>query len=363
MKKILIYAYMAGNLGDDLMVETLCLRYPDVQFRLWADETYKMRFSHLKNVKVISPEEKCVVRWNRFAEKICPGKADVFQLLVKKSDALVHIGGSIYVQHDNYQVTFALDKMLRGMSRRMYTVGANFGPYTEESYYRQYKELLSRYDGICFRDYASYQLFGDMSNVRYAPDVVFQHEMPVVEKRKKQALFSVIRLEDRKGRFPLSQYTKAYRKFMTDLAKYYIKKGYHVKFVSFCRKQGDEMEIERILEELSEDRNYADSYYYDKNIQECLRIFAESEIVIGTRFHSIILGWIAGCKVLPIIYDKKTVHLLEDMGCDRYLTMKDLESVDMEEAENKAEELPARMRKELKIEAEKQFSFLDTFLK
>ena len=64
MKKVLIYAYMAGNLGDDLMVLVLCQRYPNVNFRLWADKSYKKRFQHIRNLKVYSPDDKKVLFWN-----------------------------------------------------------------------------------------------------------------------------------------------------------------------------------------------------------------------------------------------------------------------------------------------------------
>ena len=39
-----------------------------------------------------------------------------------------------------------------------------------------------------------------------------------------------------------------------------------------------------------------------------------SEYVIGTRFHSVILGLSAGCKVLPIVYSDKTKYVLEDIA-------------------------------------------------
>ena len=33
MKKVFIYAYLAQNLGDDLMVRILCERYPHIKFQ------------------------------------------------------------------------------------------------------------------------------------------------------------------------------------------------------------------------------------------------------------------------------------------------------------------------------------------
>lgn len=365
MKKVLIYAYMEENLGDDLMVSLVCRRYPDVRFVLWAKESYKERFRHLKNLTVYSPDEKKVIWWNKIAAKLRPGKADVFQLLVRKSDALVHVGGSIYIQHDNYQMTYQLDMALRNMSRRMYTCGANFGPYTEKEYYQNYYELLKRYDGVCFRDQYSYELFKNLPNVHYAPDLVFNLPDHKTEKivQKKQVLLSVIQLKNRAGRFPLVQYTESYNHFMAELAEQYIERGYQVKMVAFCGIQGDVEAAEDIRSLMREElRDQTGIYCYRMDMEECLRLFDESEIVIGTRFHSIILGWVKKKKVLPIVYDTKTLHLLEDNDYETYVTMDQIKDADAGALIEKIQMLPKEKLQELVKEAEGQFRDLDELL-
>ncbi len=366
MKKVMIYAYMEENLGDDLMVSLVCARYPDVKFFLWAKESYKERFRGIKNLTVYSPDEKKVVRWNKIAEKLRPGKADVFQLLVKKTDALVHVGGSVYIQHDNYLMTYHLDMALRSMSKRMYTCGANFGPYTDEEYYRNYYELLKRYDGVCFRDQYSYQLFADLPHVHYAADLVFNlrdngKEAPG---QKKQVLMSVIQLKNRDGKFSLSQYTETYNQFMAGLAEQYMERGYQVKMVSFCSSQGDAEAAEAIIQLIKEPfREQVSVYSYSMDIEECLRLFDESEIIVGTRFHSIILGWLKKKQVLPIVYDTKTMHLLEDNDYGTYVTMEQMKDADLDELIGNVQMLPEQRLQKLVQEAEGQFEELDKLLK
>ena len=365
MKKVLIYAYMAGNLGDDLMVLVLCQRYPNVNFRLWADKSYKKRFQHIRNLKVYSPDDKKVLFWNRFCNKMKRIDKDIFGMLVRNSDATVHVGGSVYIQHENYEATYNLDNMLRSASKRMYVCGANFGPYEDEEYYRRYYDLLKRYDGVCFRDQYSYQLFKELPNVRYAPDIVFNYKTPESNKcsEKRQVLFSVIRLDDRKGKFAISQYAENYRRFMVKLAETYIQKGYKVKFVSFCKMQGDEQAILQITEAISPDKKEeVDVYFYRDNLAECLELFDESEVVVGTRFHSIILGWLKGKKVLPIVYDKKTLHVLEDNKCRNYVELGQLDHIDTDSLPDKAERLPEEQREYLIRAAEGQFEKLNELL-
>lgn len=182
MKRVFIHAYAAGNLGDDLLVRILCERYPRTKFLIWADPSYKIRFADLKNLRVFSPNDKLVRYVNRISRKLKKCDNGMWKLLLKSSYATVHIGGSVFVQHqDDFSSAYELDRQLRRLSRRLFVVGANFGPYTDEIYYYKYKELFQSYDGICFRDCYSKRLFDAFSNIRYAPDVAFNYRGGVTQ--------------------------------------------------------------------------------------------------------------------------------------------------------------------------------------
>ena len=43
-KRVLIYAYLEENLGDDLMVWLLCKRYPHIRFEVLTHGVYKEIF-------------------------------------------------------------------------------------------------------------------------------------------------------------------------------------------------------------------------------------------------------------------------------------------------------------------------------
>lgn len=103
MKEIFIYAWLAGNLGDDLFVQSLCERYPVIQFCVLADKQYKERFSDIKNLKVYSSEERKARIVNKIAGFVAKeeGINGFFRYLVKNSAAVVHIGGSVFTQHED----------------------------------------------------------------------------------------------------------------------------------------------------------------------------------------------------------------------------------------------------------------------
>lgn len=370
MKKnyVFIYAYIAGNLGDDLMVRCLCERYPETNFVLCADGKYKGGFCDIKNLTFYEQEGERARRWNQFWKKV-KGTEDGFRkMLIKMSKAVVHIGGSVFVQHfDDYSALFQADLQLRRLSRQMYVVGANFGPYTDENYYKQYHELLSCYDGAVFRDRYSKKLFEDLENVAYAPDVVFNYHLSFDKSndRKKQVLISVISMEGRNNKFAISDYAQDYYTFIENLSRAYIYKGYEVAYISFCQMQQDEEAIKKIRARLAEnEKKHTKVYCYrGDNLKECMEAFEESEIVVGTRFHSIIIGELKEKKMIPIIYDQKTRHVLEDQGYTEYVLLDQLKTVDVEQIMKNAKAISKELKEKLVKDAKLQFVYLDNLLK
>lgn len=249
------------------------------------------------------------------------------------------------------------------IKQKIYVVGANFGPYTDEKYYRLYRKLLSSYEGVCFRDRYSKNLFKDFPNVRYAPDVVFNYRQTGKVRLKKQALFSVIDLEGRGGKYSISQYAEEYYNLMAELAEQCIERGYTVKFVSFCRMQEDEKAVRIIIDRMGDKYEEAVSaFFYDKDERKCVNQFYESELIIGTRFHSIILGWLAEKKVLPVVYDLKTLHTLEDLGVEDYILLEDLKKVRASEAVERLISRSVIDVNGVKSKAGRQFADLDGLL-
>lgn len=363
MKNVFIHAYAAANLGDDLLVRCLCQRYPKVSFQICADLSYKERFRDISNLTVYSPEDKVVRFWDWIVRKIKHTDQGFWKYLLKSSAITVHIGGSVFVQHqEDFSHSFRLDQELSVRSRRICVVGANFGPYKNPEYYRGYRDLFGKYEGICFRDRFSYNLFQDLPNVSHASDVAFGYEFKNVKKEKRQLLISVIQLKNREGCFSISQYEECYLEFLVKVIHKYLKAGYEIKLISFCKIQGDEDTIEELINRAGvKDEKAVSVCYYDYNMEECLECFQESEVILGTRFHSVVLGWLVGKKVIPIVYDAKTRNLLEDNGCSFYIELSDLEK-GTEELLKKMESVDSFDASVLRENAHMQFQVLDQIL-
>ena len=176
-KKIYIKAYTRMNFGDDLFVHILCTRYPTVTFYLSGDEKYLQAFKHIPNLIL---------------------NADMQLISV---DAIVYIGGSIFIENSKDSVYRVLDLKEEIIKETIptYIIGANFGPYLTEKYVDTVKnEILRNAKGVTFRDKYSYELFKDIPSVSQALDVVFSLDTEKYRnKAKKEIGISVIHHLDR----------------------------------------------------------------------------------------------------------------------------------------------------------------------
>ena len=358
MKRIFVHAYLAGNFGDDLFVYILCRRYPKIRFRIFADSSYKKTFAGLPNLKVCDYNSRTARFWDHLWKKLKKTDNGFWKMLIRFSDGVVHIGGSSFVQHsEDFGPFLESDRTLRRLGKKMYLIGSNFGPYTDENYYTSYHRLFATYDAICFRDSYSYGLFRDLDNVRWAPDVAYNLQYHSRKQEKKMVLISAIDMKERGGKYPLCSYTDAYEKVLGQILEYFLARGYEVVFLSLCEAQGDARAMERVLEKTGE-KGRIPVFHYRDNLREALDLFAEAQIVVGTRFHSLVMGWLNRKQVYPIVYDKKIQNTLEDLHYNNYLRLEDLESFRTDQLEH-IERLEDREVDRLIAGAQEQFAAFD----
>ena len=87
-------------------------------------------------------------------------------------------------------------KKVKENGKPFFYMTCNFGPYKTNEYLQQIKENLKLCQGICFRDFESYDKFKDISSVSYAPDIAFSYDYrDIIEKKEKKSIgISVINL-------------------------------------------------------------------------------------------------------------------------------------------------------------------------
>ena len=361
MKNVFLYAYDRQNLGDDLFIHTITRRYPDVQFYIWSDRKNRETFASLPNLKLIDKDSRFI----RLLQKLRSSLVVRYKSwLQKRCDAVVYIGGSIFMEYPTW-VQICSWWGYEAANYPLYVLGANFGPYHTEAYREKMAAIFRSCRDVCFRDGYSHGLFRDVSTVRQTPDILLSYPMPQVPVKEKQIFVSVINCAGRDESHDLKDCDEGYVANMANLLSRYLNDGYKLVLASFCKEEGDELGIEKILRAMGciGHPGVRVLCYNGTNADQLIKAIAESGSVIATRFHGTILALAAGWPVLPILYSDKTRHVLEDLSFEGImLDLRDASQWDLATCIRSLDwQKPIPM--EISASAQNNFSKLDQMLK
>lgn len=297
--KVHLKAYYRMNLGDDMFVKCIAERYPDITFRVYANHRYLAAFDGIHNIKAYSSFYSGI---DRLAERLGL-RLFCEKLLLKLSDTLVYIGGSVFIEPKDNTTPPLISH------GNMYYIGCNFGPYRTEKYLnRVYENLRSAVD-VCFRDSYSYELFKALPQVRLAPDVLFGYPSYPEKKQGSGVAFSVI---DPSARSGLEISAEEYYDEVAAAIRRCALKKIRVALFSFCSYEGDGSAIENIVSRLN--GTSVDIFSYDGDITGFLNSLNDYECIVATRFHAMVIGWMLSKKVLPVVYSAKQTNVMNDVG-------------------------------------------------
>lgn len=316
MRNVFLVPYVNCNLGDDIFIDIISRRYPQVRWQLMsscADSCY--------------PQENVwVTRWSipvRILSKIIRifsrERYSVMDLFMRLNEFTVMLGGSMFMEPASMRsYSFTL-----GGGKPYYILGVNFGPYRTEAYYDGSYRLFAEAEDVCFRDSYSYNLFSKLVTTRQAPDIIFG--LDVTRYRRPATDNVVISVIDCNDSRPGLKYRDAYDARIVEFIRFFNQRGLSVTLMSFCRGEGDETAIERIMQ-LTSPEDMVDTYFYRGDLAEALSVIGRSKIVVGSRFHANILGMIMDKTVIPIAYSDKTLNVLRDINFSgRYFDIRDME--------------------------------------
>jgi len=360
--RIVLYGYYYHNIGDDLFFDMLFKRYPDVMFYTVWDPIYSEFFSHYPNVRFYDTTRPLVKRINAIGHRL--HKTDLFEkLLIRLCDGAMHIGGSVYQQVGDWQNDFARRKGRKLVGKEFFAVSNNFGPYSIDSYRDMWEDEFKKWTDICFRDRYSYDLFKQLPNVRYAPDAVFGYPIKRQLARKKVAI-SVIDAFSGDRHFSRGV-ARTYENTLVEMIKSFIDDGYTVSLLGFCEYENDSAAVERITAALPEEtaKSVKSFSYYD-DFYDTVNEIETSEYVIATRFHAMVLGYIAGKKVLPLCYSEKTSNVITDLELsDKPIMLENIGDYTARQLIDMAELITADRADALCKQSRQQFAGFDKFVK
>ena len=301
-KKVLLLCYLLNNVGDDLFVSILLKRYKNIEFIYYCeDDKYTKVFSEYKNLTVISGFDETNDDY-----------------VIDDVDCCIYIGGSIFREIKGGVVKkrryLDLIKAFKSSGKPFFYVSSNFGPTMTEDFYLTCEESIKSCTSIVFRDTYSYNLFKDFDSVHYAPDLVFSLNLRPAKKIEKSIGFSVLDLSKRKSENDLNLYVDKYQNMLVSNIEKFLGDGYSVYLFSFCKDEGDEIAINRVLSRLPDDSRKLVKVVKYTNLYKFLKKYSQMEKFICTRFHSVVLSMLFRQELLILSYSQKIDKLCDDIG-------------------------------------------------
>lgn len=307
MKRIYVRYYDQNNLGDDLFVRILSDRYtnPLVIRKAFNSGSYAP-----SNARVIQ-EGRMTSIVDKVLSRLLKTRFFLSMPTIRSTDLLVYIGGSLFMDNAPFSYWAREEKFYKSINIPYYILGSNIGPVSTKEFIKILERIFRNAQDVCFRDTSSYALLKDAPTTRVATDIAFSLNTNLIDKvsKEKTAVFSII---DAYKKFD-DITAKKYDQTIIDMTNQLLLEDYEVTYMSFCKDEGDENAIYRILGHF-EGNVKIKCYMYENNLDEALGILAKNEMVIASRFHATILGLLFGKKVLPIAYSDKTTNILNDMG-------------------------------------------------
>lgn len=358
MKRVFLDCIYEKNLGDDLLIKTVCDRYKKTIFT-FPSYFHSLNKNNISNLKIIKVNEYIY----RFFRKVCfkLNKMNILdQKIIKSCDYVITIGGSMFIEYQQNAKDYKFI-WYKNLKKPYFIIGVNIGPIYTNNYLLHLKNIFHNAKDVCVRDKKSYKMVSDLNNVRCGSDIIFSYDVSkyIEKSHRKKVIISVINCMRKKNQMKFSDPQK-YEEIILQLIYFFQKKNYEIELISFCKEEGDEDAINEII---SKSNNKDISYYfYDGNIDEAITELNTASIIVGTRFHANVLGLLLKKVIIPIIYNDKTKNLLTDIHFQgKYIDMEHLDLFDVNSLTNKDLTYKCDISKQIE-DAQKHFQILDNVL-
>ena len=360
MKKVFLDCIYKKNLGDDLLIKTVCDRYKTTSF-VFPSYFSDLNKINISNLKIININEYIYRMFRKISFKF--NKINLIdKMIIRKCDYVVTVGGSMFIEYSqsakDYKFTW-----YKNLNKPYFILGVNIGPiYTQKYLTNLKKDVFQGAQDVCVRDKKSYNMVKDLKNVRCGADMIFSYDVSKFKNNNtklKKVIISVINCERKKNQMKAAN-PQQYEELILQLISFFKGKGYEVELMSFCKEEGDEETINQIISQSNQ--KYINYYFYDGDIDQAIAELNTANVIVGTRFHANVLGLLLDKTIIPVIYNDKTRNLLDDIKFKgKYIDLEHIDKFDVKTLSAKDLTYKCDVSKQVK-EAQKHFNILDKYL-
>lgn len=315
--KVLIEFYYLNNFGDDLILGSF------------------IQNTNITDITIIGEERR---RGNDyvFGNKVKFISYKKALLSVKEYDAFIVLGGSMFQESKDWNMRITklaiLARIFKYFDKKNYITGINFGPSYSKKHLNKSLNLFEMFDSITVRDKKSYDVINNKvrSSVNLFPDSAFAFEHSISRERVSNSKDKVIGISvlnvNHKG------LSEVYLKKIREISSTLLGRGYKITYFAYQsdHSHNDEVVIKEIVNniELNKVSKINIIKYNGVNFKEFFESIEECDVILGTRFHSIITALMLNKPIYPIIYSPKTSDFLNTIQFENGVDWLNIENVD-----------------------------------
>jgi len=296
--RIFLDAYFDNNFGDDLFIDLLLKRYPDVLFYCFlgnAPHSVLNRVSEFSNL-VILPKG-CVMQknWNY--------------------DAYIMIGGDVLPNGIDYSERIACMRLVKESGGFVALLG--FSLYVEygEKTICDLQSMAAIADSIVIRDEISAKRFQKLVpdvRVIQSTDMVFTADYHT----KKIETEHVLGIIPRRKLYSTDEEHMAYCKSMAMICDTYLEKnhGSKIRFLAYSTGEYDDRVTAQDILKLMNNKLNSELIAYEGNIERFIKKVTSCEALLPTRFHGLVFALIFRIPFVAVPYEVKLEQLLSELS-------------------------------------------------
>lgn len=296
MKKILIYgAYDLDNLGDDYMMYQIDkkLKRSNIQpiyIKIKNKRNY-FKMDNYETIDIFDGKNKFMKVINYFSNFVSNDK-------ITSIDAIIFMGGGY--TNENFGLANLIKMYLMALlfkfkRKKIFFTGQTVGPYKTWYFKALLKKVYKFADKVFVREEYSQKLLNSLNivNTLVGDDAYLTLENMYYEKNPSNCTkedYIIYNYKDFKG---YEHYKEEYFKFLLNIA---LKSNYKIRIIPFRSDENNkEYKINYELYRYLKNNNIDVEFILERDIEKFQKLFQGSKCVIGTAYHSIVLGLIFNC--------------------------------------------------------------------
>lgn len=299
---ILLDAYFDQNFGDDLFVDTITKLYPEYKFYAFMEyypaEVQEWAAS-IPNL-IILPECKVMVRKGLF-------------------DAYICVGGDIFPDNGDFTARKSWVDSIYASGGKVFFLGFSlFHEYSEKTQ-EDLREMMEKAELVATRDKKSATLLKSIipgKDIKVMSDLAFFSKW--IEKSTFFRPHEILKLgiSVRRPGYADDAAVEKYCNSVAETINFFLKGNSKREVTMIALSNGsvkDEEIADKIIEKVCEKSRVAKTVYQG-NIDEMKKELKACQTVICTRFHALVACIAMKIPFLPINYEVKMEHILNEVG-------------------------------------------------